>query len=149
MGAIKRSGGQLVLTRTGKLMAADPAVQWHIGTSAVIGPDDGPGPEFAVAAREAALLLTLVQGPLGYEELTVRLTRIMSGEGWAARSGVSLAAAACREVHLLRHRLRALDLLAPADVLAAPVALTQEGTVGALSALLARALRPRHHPAGR
>ena len=149
MGAVKRSGGQLVLTRTGKLMAADPAVQWHIGTSAVIGPDDGPGPEFAVAAREAALLLTLVQGPLGYEELTVRLTRILSGEGWASRSGVSLAAAACSEIHMLRHRLRALDLLAPADVLAAPVALTTAGTAAALSALLARALRPRHHPASR
>jgi hypothetical protein len=144
MGAIRRSGGILVLTRTGRVMAADPAVQWHIGTSALIGPEDGPRPEFAIAAREGALLLTLVTGPLSYEELTVRLTELLTREGWASRSGDSLAAAACGEIHVLRHRLRALHLLGTADIFTAPISLSETGTTAALSALLSRALRPRH-----
>ena len=56
MGAVRRSGASLVLTRTGRLMAEDAAVRWHIGTAALIGPDDGPDPDFTVAVREAALL---------------------------------------------------------------------------------------------
>jgi hypothetical protein len=149
MGAVKRSGTSLVLTKTGKLMDADPAVRWHIGTSALIGPEDGPRPEFAVAAREGALLLTLVTGPLSYEQLTARLTELLTREGWTARAGGSVAAAACGEIHVLRHRLRALGLLGTADVLSAPVSLSSAGTSAALSGLLARALRPRHHAPGR
>ena len=42
MGAVRRSGTSLVLTRTGRLMADDPGIRWHIGTSALIGPDDRP-----------------------------------------------------------------------------------------------------------
>src|SRR5580692_6268641 len=42
MGAIRRSRTSLVLTKTGKLMVADSAARWHIGTAALIGPDDGP-----------------------------------------------------------------------------------------------------------
>jgi len=42
MGAVRRSGSALVLTRTGRLMADDSAVRWHIGTAALIGPDDAP-----------------------------------------------------------------------------------------------------------
>lgn len=146
MGAIKRTGASLVLTKTGKVMATDPAVQWHIGTSALIGPEDGPRPEFAIAAREGALLLTLSDtGPLSYEELTVRLTEMLTREGWASRSGDSIAAAACGEIHVLRHRLRALHLLGTADIFTAPISLSATGTTAALSALLARALRPRHH----
>ena len=61
MGAIRRSRTSLVLTRTGKLMATDPAARWHIGTAALIGPDDGPQPDFSVAVREAALLVILDQ----------------------------------------------------------------------------------------
>ena len=65
MGAIRRSRTSLVLTKTGKLMAADPAARWHIGTAALIGPDDGPQPDFSVAVREAALLVILTSGPTG------------------------------------------------------------------------------------
>jgi hypothetical protein len=52
------------------------------------------------------------------------------------------------EIHVLRHRLRALQLMderAGAGPLA--LALTSTGTAAALSALLARALRPRRHSA--
>ena len=77
MGAVRRSGTSLVLTKTGRLMADDAAVRWHIGTAALIGPDDGPDPDFTVAVREAALLITtLHDGPVGYEELTSRLTEL-------------------------------------------------------------------------
>ena len=99
MGAIRRSGTSLVLTKTGKLMAADPAARWHIGTAALIGPDDGPAPDFSVAVREAALLVILTKGPTGYDELTSLLTDMHGVEGWASgpqhRPGQRGAAASC------------------------------------------------------
>jgi hypothetical protein len=144
MGAIRRSGTALVLTPAGRAMAADDAVRWHIGTSALIGAQDDPHPSFGVSAREGALLLTLVSGPLSYEELTVGLTDMLAREGWTRRRGDSLAAAACSEIHGLRHRLRALHLLGTADIFTAPISMSTAGTSAALSALLARALRPRH-----
>jgi hypothetical protein len=147
MGAVRRSGTSLVLTRTGRLMDTDPAVRWHIGTAALIGPDDGCDPDFTVAVREAALLVaTLHDGPVGYEELASRLTDLHAAEGWTSKSGSSLSAAIRSEIHVLRHRLRALQLIdegSPAGPLA--LALTPTGTAAALSALLARALRPRRH----
>jgi hypothetical protein len=148
MGAVRRSGAALVLTRTGRLMADDSAVRWHIGTAALIGPDDGPDPDFTVAVREAALLLiTLHDSPVGYEELASRLTELHAAEGWASRSGGSLASAIRGEIHVLRHRLRALQLL-DEDAPVGSVALTGTGTAAALSGLLARALRPRRHERG-
>jgi len=147
MGAVRRSGTSLVLTRTGRLMADDAAVRWHIGTAALIGPDDGPDPDFTVAVREAALLIaTLNDGPVSYEELTSRLTEVHAAEGWTSRSGSSLAGAIRAETHVLRHRLRALQLLdEPATAGSLGLALSSTGTAAALSALLARALRPRRH----
>jgi hypothetical protein len=147
MGAVRRSGTSLVLTKTGRLMADDAAVRWHIGTAAVIGPDDGPDPDFTVAVREAALLMVaLNDGPVSYEEVTGRLTELHAAEGWTSRSGSSLAGAIRAEVHVLRHRLRALQLLdEPTSAGPLALALTSTGTAAALSALLARALRPRRH----
>src|SRR5256714_10249436 len=87
MGAIRRRSTSLVLTKTGKLMTADPAVRWHIGTAALIGPDDGPQPDFSVAVREAALMVILTSGPTGYDELTKQLTDLHGVEGWAAGGG--------------------------------------------------------------
>jgi len=148
MGAVRRSGGALVLTRTGRLMADDPAVRWHIGTAALIGPDDGPDPDFTVAVREAALLfITLHEGPVSYEELATRLTELHAVEGWASRSGGSLSSAVRGEIHVLRHRLRALQLLDERTPVGS-VALTSVGSAAALSGLLARALRPRRHERG-
>jgi hypothetical protein len=148
MGAVRRSGTALVLTRTGRLMADDAAVRWHIGTASLIGPDDAPDPDFTVAVREAALLLiTLHDNPVGYEELTSRLTELHAAEGWSSRSGGSLTSAIRGEVHVLRHRLRALQLL-DEDAPVGSVALTPVGTAAALSGLLARALRPRRHERG-
>ena len=97
MGAIRRRSTSLVLTKTGKLMTADPAARWHIGTAALIGPDDGPQPDFSVAVREAALMVILTSGPTGYDELTKQLTDLHGVEGWAAggtgagRAGVEVA----------------------------------------------------------
>jgi hypothetical protein len=159
MGAVRRSRTSLVLTKTGKLMTADPAARWHIGTAALIGPDDGPQPDFSVAVREAALLVILTSGPTGYDELTRVLTDLHGVEGWAAggtgrhgtgqygggRSGVGLASAVRTELYALRHRLWALHLLGAERSFSAPLALTDTGVAAALSALLARALRPRHH----
>jgi hypothetical protein len=145
MGAVRRSGAALVLTRTGRLMADDAAVRWHIGTAALIGPDDGTDPDFTVAVREAALLLiALHDSPVGYEELASRLIELHAAEGWASRSGGSLAGAIRGEIHVLRHRLRALQLLDETAPVGS-VALTDVGTAAALSGLLARALRPRRH----
>jgi hypothetical protein len=155
MGAIRRSRTSLVLTKTGKLMTADPAARWHIGTAALIGPDDGPQPDFSVAVREAALLVILTSGPTGYDELTRMLTDIHGVEGWAAgastgqhstgRPSGGLASAVRTELYTLRHRLWALHLLGDERSFGAPLSLTETGVAAALSALLARALRPRHH----
>jgi hypothetical protein len=146
MGAVRRNRTSLVLTKTGRLMAADPAVLWHIGTAALIGSDDGPQPDFCVAVREAALLVILTSGPTGYDELTRCLTDIHGLEGWASSgSSVGLAGAVRAELYTLRHRLWALGLLGSERGFAAPLALSQTGVAAALSALLSRALRPRHH----
>ncbi len=162
MGAIRRSRTSLVLTKTGKLMIADPAARWHIGTAALIGPDDGPQPDFSVAVREAALMIILTNGPTGYDELTRLVTDIHSAEGWASGSsrgsagggasggsggsrGSGLANAVRTELYTLRHRLWALHLLGAERGFTAPLSLTDTGVAAALSALLARALRPRHH----
>src|SRR5215469_13905277 len=145
MGAIRRSRTSLVLTKTGKLMAADSGARWHIGTAALIGPDDGPQPDFSVAVREAALLVILTSGPTGYDELTRLLTDIHGVEGWAAGSSTGLASAVRTELYTLRHRLWALHLLGAERSFSAPLSLTETGVAAALSALLARALRPRHH----
>jgi hypothetical protein len=154
MGAIRRSRTTLVLTKTGKLMTADPAARWHIGTAALIGPDDGPQPDFCVAVREAALMVILTSGPTGYDELTRVLTDMHGVEGWASagRTGQAagtgtkgLASAVRTELYTLRHRLWALGLLGTERSFTAPLSLTDTGVAAALSALLARALRPRHH----
>jgi hypothetical protein len=144
MGAIRRRRASLVLTRTGKLMAADPAARWHIGTAALIGSDDGPQPDFSASVREAALMLILTNGPTGYDELTRLLTDIHGVEGWASGGRSGLAGAVRTELYTLRHRLWALHLLGGEHGCSA-LALTQTGVAAALSALLARALRPRHH----
>ena len=148
MGAIRRSRASLVLTKTGRLMSADPAARWHIGTAALIGPDDGPQPDFAVAVREAALLVILTNGPTGYDDLTRMLTDMHGVEGWAAGAGsrsTGLSSAVRTELYALRHRLWALHLLGTERNFAEPLSLTETGEAAALSALLARALRPRHH----
>jgi hypothetical protein len=145
MGAIRRSRTSLVLTKTGKLMTADSAARWHIGTAALIGPDDGPQPDFSVAVREAALLVILTSGPTGYDELTRLLTDIHGVEGWASGGSTGLASAVRTELYTLRHRLWALHLLGAERSFTVPLSLTETGIAAALSALLARALRPRHH----
>jgi len=144
MGAVRRSGTRLVLTRTGRLMADDPGIRWHIGTSALIGPDDGPDPDFTVAVREAALLvITLSGNAVSREELTERLTRLHAAEGWTSRSGRNVVDAMRYELSVLGQRLHSLQLLDP-DSAPGELALTSTGVAAALSALLARALRPRH-----
>src|SRR6266536_6287219 len=129
MGAIRRRSTSLVLTKTGKLMTADPAARWHIGTAALIGTDDGPQPDFSVAVREAALMVILTDGPTGYDELTRQLTDIHGVECWAAgggtSSGAGLAGAVRTELYALRQRLWALHLLATERSFSAPLSLTE------------------------
>jgi hypothetical protein len=143
MGALRRSGTSLVLTRTGRLMADDPGIRWHIGTAALLGPDDGSEPDFAVAVREATLLITTLNGnAITYEELLERLIRLHGTEGWTSRSGGNLVTAIRYEVATIGHRLTALRLLDP-DGAPDQLTLSSTGVAAALSALLARALRPR------
>jgi hypothetical protein len=143
MGALRRSGTHLVLTRTGRLMADDAGVRWHIGTAALLGPDDAPEPDFAVAVREATLLIITLNGnAVSYEELIDRLIRLHGTEGWTSRSGGNLVTAIRYEVATIGHRLTALRLLDP-DGAPSELTLSGTGVAAALSALLARALRPR------
>jgi hypothetical protein len=145
MGAIRRTGTSLVLTRAGRLMAGDRAARWRIGTACLVGADDGPSPDFAVAVREASLLFLLVSGPAGYDELTRHLARIHAEEGWASRGGADLSDAVRREIYGLRHRLWALHLLYTGRASREPLALTETGVYAALAALRTRARAPRHH----
>jgi hypothetical protein len=126
-------------------MAADPAARWHIGTAALIGPDEGPRPDFSVAVREAALLMILCNGPARYEQLTSALTDMHIVEGWGGEQQRGLTSAVRTEVYNLRHRLWALQLLGPDRGPGGHLSLSEAGVAAALSALLARALRPRHH----
>ena len=120
MGAIRRRSTSLVLTKTGKLMTADPAARWHIGTAALIGPDDGPQPDFSVAVREAALMVILTSGPTGYDELTKQLTDLHGVEGWAAGGGAGAGRRRAARYRAAQHRAgqrrpyRALRAAAPA-----------------------------------
>jgi hypothetical protein len=66
-------------------------------------------------------------------------------EGWASGRSTGLASAVRTELYTLRHRLWALHLLGSERSFTAPLSLTDTGIAAALSALLARALRPRHH----
>ncbi|HYZ52425.1 MAG TPA: hypothetical protein VE733_02805 [Streptosporangiaceae bacterium] len=145
MGAIRRSGTSLVLTRTGKLMAEDETTRWQIATAALVGADNGQRPDFAVAVREASLLFLLVSGPAGYDELTRHLTRIHAEEGWAPRGGTDLSDAVRREIYGLRHRLWALQLLYTERASREPLTLTETGVCAALAAIRTRARGPRHH----
>jgi len=126
-------------------MAEDWAARWRIGTACLVGADDGPSPDFAVAVREASLLFLLVSGPAGYEELTRHLTRIHAEEGWSSRGGADLGDAVRREIYGLRHRLWALHLLYNRRASGEPLALTETGVYAALAALRTRARAPRHH----
>jgi hypothetical protein len=145
MGAIRRSGTSLVLTRTGRLMAEDETTRWRIATAALVGAENGPQPDFAVAVREASLLFLLVSGSAGYDELTRHLTRIHAEEGWAPRGGTDLSNAVRREIYGLRHRLWALQLLYTERASREPLTLTETGICAALAALRTRARGPRHH----
>src|SRR5260370_16609436 len=146
MGAIRRNRTSLVLTKTGKLMTADPAARWHIGTAALIGPDDGPQPDFSVAVREAALLVILTSGPTGYDELTRVLTDIHGVEGWASGGSTGLASAVRTELYTLRHRLWALHLLGTERSFTPPLSLPETGVPPALSPPPPRPLPPRLPP---
>lgn len=145
LGAIRRTGTSLVLTRAGRLMAEDRAARWRIGTACLVGADDGASPDFAVAVREASLLFLLVSGPAGYDELTRHLARIHAEEGWSSRGGADLGEAVRREIYGLRHRLWALHLLYTGRASREPLALTETGVYAALAALRSRARAPRHH----
>jgi hypothetical protein len=107
-------------------------------------------------------MVILTSGPTGYDELTKQLTDLHGVEGWAAGGGAGagragggrhgtglhstgLASAVRTELYALRHRLWALHLLGTERSFSAPLSLTETGVAAALSALLARALRPRHH----
>jgi hypothetical protein len=104
-------------------------------------------------------MVILTSGPTGYDELTKQLTDMHGVEGWAAAGGgragtgrhgtglhsTGLASAVRTELYALRHRLWALHLLGTERSFSAPLSLTETGVTAVLSALLARALRPRHH----
>jgi hypothetical protein len=145
MGAIRRAGTSLVLTRTGKLMREDEAARWRIATAALVGADNGRRPDFAVAVREASLLFLLVSGSAGYDELTRHLTRIHAEEGWMPRGGTDLGNVVRHEIYGLRHRLWALQLLYTERASREPLTLTETGVYAALAALRTRARAPRHY----
>jgi hypothetical protein len=145
MGAIRRTGTTLVLTRTGRRMHDDTQAFWQTGSAALVGTEPPDKPDFAVAVREAALLVLLIDGPTNDDELSRRLAALLEWHGWRAQDTQTLADAAQHEIHDFRHRLWALDLLNDPRSLTRKLTLTDLGEAAALAALRTRALRPRHH----
>ena len=93
-----------------------------------------------VGAEHRGILDALESGRPAQAE---RLIRLHTAEGWTSRSGRSVVDAIRYELIVLGQRLQALQLLDP-DSAPGDLTLTGTGLAAALSALLARALRPRH-----
>lgn len=145
MGAVRRTGTTLVLTKTGRRMHENTQAFWLTGSAALIGTEPPDKPDFAVAVREAALLVLLVDGPANDDELIRRLAALLEQHGWRASETHALADAVRDELHDFRHRLWAMHLLDDPRSLTRKLTLTDLGETAALAALRTRALRPRHH----
>jgi len=135
MGAVRRTGRRLVLTATGRRLLANPQQLWTAAASCLIGAGDT-----AQAAVAEAALVVLVDGrPIGREELTRAASGVLTSEG----AGDAQVPAVRAALAALSGRLQALGLLADERWLR-PLRLPPIGQAAALSALQARATRPRH-----
>lgn len=141
--ALRRTGTKLVLTAAGKRIRQDEQLRWEAGTSLLVGHEPPNRPDFTVAAREATLLVLLVEGATDRRgQLAKRVARILGQHRWQTRDDHDLSDAVQHAIYELRHRLWALDLLRDPRSLGPELTLTGTGEAAALTALRQRALRP-------
>lgn len=147
MGVVRRSGHRLLLTGAGQQLHEAGAEQlWRATMGSLLATGDA-----AAAAGELELLLLLEQ-PRDYQAVTSTVAAGLTEEGWRERGSDTPISAHDSAPLLgeLHRRLRLFDLLVrgrgAAGVL--HLELTATGRAAALTALRARAVRPRRGPGG-
>jgi hypothetical protein len=141
MGAVRRTGRRLTLTRRGRRLSADPDELWAAVVACLIGGGDSLG----TAAREAALVVLVDGRQVGREELVRRVVAVLTGEDRRDPTTGGLASGPAVRTALagLWRTLRALGMLSD-DQWLRPLRLSPIGQVAAVAALRAQAVRPRH-----
>jgi hypothetical protein len=139
-GLIRRTGRRLVLAPGGRRVRDDVPALWNVVTGRLAA-----GEDFEAAVAEIVLLALAPGRPVDGDRLEELIVEAVAEDGWrrsktAASPGTDTVA--YTRAHL-RHRLQALRLLVPEHTWDSPYQLTLAGQAAALSALRARALRPR------
>jgi len=147
LGALRRTGGRLVLTPEGRRLLDDPGAMWDAATTALAAPEHGED-EFDATMREVALMILAEGRPLRQGELTARVAEVAAvderrpSRATPAGSAAAHGRQASRLLARLRRRLDAFGLRVPR---ANSEQLTPAGQAAALAALRAHALRPRQY----
>lgn len=139
-GLTRRTGRRLILSARGHQVRDDIAALWNAVTAQLVTGDDIQG-----TAAELTLLVLAPGRPIDRDRLERILIDALTEDGWRDQRTQNFPDAgdiayACAP---LRHRLQALRLLGTEKTWNAPYQLTPTGQVAALTALHARALRPR------
>jgi hypothetical protein len=147
LGALRRTGGRLTITREGRRLLDDPGAMWDAATNALAAPEHGDG-ETELAMREVALMILAEGRPLRHGELTARVAEVAAVDERRPLSGPADSpegthgTQASRLLTRLRRRLDAFGLRVPTRS-GGEEQLTPAGQAAALAALRAHALRPR------
>lgn len=139
LGAVRRSGSRLLLSNVGKtLRFADTTELWYATMACLPGPDPAEA-----AAIEIALLLLLLEPPLGYQARLDRVAQVMAEQGWRTGRGEPVDAhQAGWLIGGLSRRMDLLNLVVDRHSFS-PAPLSATGRAAGYAALRARALRPR------
>jgi hypothetical protein len=139
-GLIRRTGRRLVLTPSGRRTREDVPALWNAVTGRLAAGDD-----FEAAVAEIVLLALAAGHPVVSDHLEKIAIDALAEDGWHnARTNTTPNTEAIAYARAsLRHRLQALRLLVTEKTWDAPYQLTPAGQAAALTALRARALRPR------
>lgn len=145
LGALRRTGRRLVLTRKGRKLLANPEALWStMGRVLLTFARRRVDHRFEVCARESALML-VADGPMEADELYAQVAAVLSDEGWRTSEGTAVThIEVARPLNELRLRLDALRLRTDPKWNAS-WRLTPVGRAAALAALRAYALRPRRY----
>lgn len=143
-GLIRRTGRRLLLAPGGRKVREDVPALWDTVTRLLAA-----GEDFEAAVAEIVLLALAPGRPVDGDLLKKVIVDAVREDGWhrsKSDTGPDSGAVGYVGAHL-RHRLQALRLLVSDRTWDAPYQLTPTGKAAAVSALRARALRPRMSPA--
>ena len=143
MGAVRRSGRQLLLTTTGKAIhSGGTTTLWHATMASLLSSDHAQA-----TASEIALLLLLSGQDYDHRALNTAVAHALADQGWHdQRTGKPITPDQTTTLLSdLRRRLSLLHLAAEKHF-GEPLRLNNAGHTAAHTALRARALRPRAFP---